>query len=287
MQTLDLLNPMWLLKKKRPKILIVGVGKSGTSFLFHLIKNNLPFSEPPHTLFEPNELKNVSGIKRCVLVKLNLSLLNVNYNGYEQFDKRILLIRDPRDLCVSSILYEGAYHRIWHEDIRTIESLRSLLIRKTEKPESVTMTEIAALMSGSKSPNFFRDNLKKRLKFFVKFYRQSNGFVILRYKDLISENLNDIEAYLDFKLNFSAGDSADLKRVKRSATAGDWKLWFTKDDMKLFNTICEDYAEAFGYRLDELPPAVSDEVIQPAHAHEYVMSLINQQRCSNGFEAVL
>ena len=87
------------------KILVIGNPKTGTSILFYKIKNSLP--ESTRTEFEPAKYKpqpkdNETGVLMKTLI---LSAQKADYNSFKEFDKKILLIRDPRDMLVSAILF--------------------------------------------------------------------------------------------------------------------------------------------------------------------------------------
>jgi len=87
------------------RIVIIGIAKTGTTALFYKIHNNMEFLTP---VFEHKSNKD------NVLVKLLINKNNPSVNDFNEFinfDKTVFIIRDIRDVIISSLLYSTGYHR--------------------------------------------------------------------------------------------------------------------------------------------------------------------------------
>src|SRR5690606_15023024 len=85
------------------KIVIAGQGKSGTAALFHKIRAAVPDST--RLLFEPRAYEPEPDDGH-VLAKVLIDPPGyVDFSTFEPFDKKILIVRDPRDNLISRLLY--------------------------------------------------------------------------------------------------------------------------------------------------------------------------------------
>ena len=88
------------------KIVIAGLPKSGTTALFYKIKNSLPRNAKG--LFEPFKyIPNPEDEKFDLVAKILFwpNRLEADYDSWGCFDKKIMIIRDPRDRYISEFLY--------------------------------------------------------------------------------------------------------------------------------------------------------------------------------------
>ncbi len=85
------------------KLVIAGLGKSSTTALFYKLLEI--FENPPLTLFEPGEYLAEPG-NRHVLAKVLIDPPGkVNFTSFAGFDRKIHIVRDPRDNLISRLLY--------------------------------------------------------------------------------------------------------------------------------------------------------------------------------------
>jgi hypothetical protein len=87
------------------KIVVAGLGKTGTTALFCKLKQAMP----PDTLclFEPRGYRAPSNHVAHILAKDLFGYdKTINVASFQSFDKRILMVRDPRDTLVSRVLYD-------------------------------------------------------------------------------------------------------------------------------------------------------------------------------------
>jgi len=92
------------------KILIYGLPKSGTTKLTYVISKAL--DPPADIIFEPKSREREREISPNVLAKClfgldpGLYITPEKVNDFSDYDKKIWLARDPRDIAISSFLYQ-------------------------------------------------------------------------------------------------------------------------------------------------------------------------------------
>src|SRR5258708_35181889 len=98
------------------KTLIVGIARSGTSALYFKLKQALPETtcclyEPP--CFDPSD----PGGSPNVLAKIVIGPPGeFDYTSFREFDKKIMIVRDPRDNVVSGVLYGPCATEVFRRD---------------------------------------------------------------------------------------------------------------------------------------------------------------------------
>jgi len=236
------------------KIVIAGLGKSGTTALFFKIKNSLPFE--PRCIFEPTEYKEEpedreKGVFAKVLLK---DPDRENYDSFGEFDRKILIVRDPRDRLISNILY-----KVWdgfYADERKVKKFIALLEKKERDPKSVSVLRVLALLKKlerhdfwksprpgkfrkkKKSTDFWLDTMYgRRFHRAAEFYEKHPGYFCIKYEDFISGNIEGLEKYLGIRLRGSASVSKEYSRVVRTKKSGGWRNWFLEEDIRFFRSL--------------------------------------------------
>jgi len=99
-----------------PRILILGYAKSGTTNLYFKIKNALTESIG---LFEPADFDQIAGQLQSNVPLVAKVLIPNGMPFFEQllqhFPKIVLIVRDPRDVIISALLYGTGYENLWHQ----------------------------------------------------------------------------------------------------------------------------------------------------------------------------
>jgi hypothetical protein len=289
------MDPVCLEPKRAMKILIAGAPKSGTTGLFFKIKHSLP-GDAVREMFEPVAYERRDGDEeQSVLAKALIGGPNeVDYRSFEGFDKKIGLVRDPRDWAISSLLY-GIFNADFCEDEAVTSQILALLRRKEEDPGSVGVLDFIRLVRRLWSPTDEMQELEAektfsflplvedieahyrgRVELMSNFFRRHSGYFILKYEDFVSGHLEDLQAYLGFPLEGRANVDPHYHRVVRTRKSGDWRNWFLKEDIAFFRPIFAGFMKEFGY-ADDWTPA-EDRAISAEHASGYVRNLIAERR---------
>ena len=112
----------------------------------------------------------------------------------------------------------------------------------------------------------------QRMSDFVKSLGEE--WFLFKYEDMVSKKFNDLNKYLDFQIEEGAGiaQSTGKAKVVRKKGIGDWRYWFTEEDVELFKPAYLSYMELSDYDCNDW--AVSkNPVIQPDYSSMYMKSL--------------
>jgi hypothetical protein len=255
-------------QKQFPTILLTGMPKTGTTILYHSIRKAMPgnticFFEPEHK----NKLV-PAGLHQPALVK---SFIPYSLN-FDHFQKKILITRDPRDHLISTLLYAPfnivSLVRFGSEEKSEeyLVTLLGLLRKKEADPSSVTVREIQALYSRWPAEGYGAA--------LIEYSNQRPEMFLSRYEDIIDNKLDALEKFIGFK--FNKADDVPEKWVVRSKAYGNWKDWFTPEDIEYYRPHYKPFMDRFGY-VDDWK--LNDpQHIDPKISSEYVVNLVTQAR---------
>jgi len=269
-----------LLKLKTHKILVVGAPKSGTTALFYNIKSCLPPNA--YSFFEPDKLPAPESVKylfRDVLVKIVLSN-PPELEGIDKYSKVVLIIRDPRDLLISALLYTSAFHSTWNKNEREILENLHILQRKESFPEKVSCHHIWKKMVIPRLP---LEKFLQRMSWVME-VKQLTNTEVLFYEDFVNSHVDIVEKYLGFKIKEEAIIPKQYKRVARTKGSGNWRKWLTTEDVDYYKPYLNKFLDQFDYNSDDWE--LEQAIIEPAHCSEYYLKLVNERRVQNGLEPI-
>jgi hypothetical protein len=252
-------------------VLIAGPAKSGTTALFYKLKAAMP----PETrcLFEPRKF-DPSRVAKARDVLAKVILANTDMESFNSFTKKILLVRDPRDRIVSGCLYRVYNRPEFCSDENKVAEFVAKLREKETAPRSVSMLELIALCKRLGPPNNSRDPSKNSL---VEFHRDNPDYFIFRYEDLVLGHFGSLSQYLGIRLSSETAQVPEaLSRVGRSKDRGQWRHWFTPEDIEHFRPLLKPLMDCFGYEDDWTLAA--NPVIAPEHASSYLLRLVAERR---------
>jgi hypothetical protein len=247
------------------KIVIAGLPKSGTTALYSRVKNSVPADawclfengrySPPPTGQPPG------WIVAKELVTPNESGkhgFRVDYDSYECFDRKLYIVRDPRDNLISSFLYYAAMDTDLYDHRRRLGRLLALLETKEREPARVSMLQLLDLMTElDHSTVRFVDVFLARQAVSEQFLERYPNYHTVSYTDLVDDNLESVEAYLGFRLTGSSRVDTEYARVERTFGYGDWKNWFTAADVAFFGPLLDSAVRRSGcddeWELSESP----------------------------------
>jgi len=264
---------------KPKKIIIYGQAKSGSTALYYKIKNSI--NENCFCLFEPEEkeLKNLNEIKKTVLIK---SLDGKLRHYFKNFDKKILITRDPRDRIISSLLYIGGYHKSREQEEQ--DNIK-ILEQKESYPGSISLIELFKNLY-SISEEEIIDYWKSYLDHILNFKRKNKDCFIIKYEDLIKNDIKELEEYLGFKLVKEVKIDKNLSRVIRTKSSGSWRNWLTKEDIRLLKPIVKEYMQEFNYDFDDWK-LNNPQTINPEHCSHYFKRVLKEKKKYRNIRALL
>jgi hypothetical protein len=267
------------------------MAKTATTALFFKISNSLTSCEEAAAktklLFEPTTYSGADNER--VLAKIiiqektaltiwgeNSSYRWVNFKNFKKFNKKILLLRDPRDRLISTLLY-STQRPVFQSNTKNIDFFLGLLEKKERDPGSISVLELitARLRSRNHSLQTWKNSLAGNLEYFLEFRRQQNDFFYYKYEDFVRGKTEALEGFLGFPLTGDATVVKALDRVVRTKNSGDWQNWFLEEDICFFKPVFQAFMHELGYEGSWSLP--DRQVILPSHASEYVRRNLHRQ----------
>ena len=262
-------------------ILILGAGKTGTTGLYHSIKGALDPDEGFYLLFEPTRPDPFRALARYAPDRPILTKVMIHRAASCQVDEvpfthRILVVRDPRDVMVSRLLFRPLIRRtVRNAEAANLQRFLRALRDKEADPASWSLRALHELADelglGSSSFGPFVTTLDDTIH-----ADQQGAHFTSRYEDFVDGKLGDLSAYLGRDVvNREAGEDSWLSHIIRSKGWGDWRHWFTADDLEFFRPRFERYMDHFGYTDWSL---ATDPVIDPAKSSDFISRKLEERK---------
>lgn len=261
--------------KQKIRVLIYGLPKSGTSLLTYMIAESIDGSVKIE--FEPTErnkkLEKSNNVVTKCLFDFNRLITPQKINDWNEFEKKIWLARDPRDIIISDFLY------IWYwrhnPDKNNFEKALIKLKEKEKNNVSVPFHELefyrhtGEVWSLEELISYHQQKLKSMYEFVTYL---DNSWFIYKYEDIIDQRLKELSNYLGFEVNKRASVPSEFSRVVRSKTYSNWKNWFTSEDLQFYKPLMKDYMDLIGYDSNDWDLNIKQE-LKPEIGSEYMMKL--------------
>lgn len=271
------------------KIAIFGQWRTGTTGMFYKIKNSLPPKTPVYfepTSYKPPMIRRNTGyeLAKVILGSVTESEKDVaQYNDFIKFDKKILIVRDPRDWIISGLLFLIQQFPEIYSNEKVLSEILGLLEQKEKSPESVSVVQIAELVL-RELPNRNLEIMIKWIKLqhelVYKFEETLDDYYLIKYEDFVDGNIQQLQQYLGFELEGDAVvDDMERAHIPRTKSYGNWRDWYLKEDIKMFKPVFKGYLERYGYSDDWETNTERD--IDPKHCSIYVKGTLVKRRKSN------
>ena len=255
------------------RYLVIGPAKSGTTALTYAVASavqasTVMFEEPPEMLERLPE----GGVAKVLYDHFDEQRL---LRGATFASHRMLLVRDPRDLFISRLLYVVSARREWLGDEALMHRLLRMLWDKQQSPEDVSLLDVGALLFGDRQEAVCR--LMSPIERYAGFLSaQHQSWCVVRYEDFVAGELASLENYLERPVGYRPVIDLQYRRVARSYSSGNWRHWLNSDDLCHLRRDLAPLVEVLGYG-DDWEPA-SAQQISPAHSWDYVAGLIDERR---------
>jgi hypothetical protein len=262
------------------KILILGRGKSGTTALLFKMAAGLPDCHA----FSGGHPGNYAGEFENAVYKHTYSeRKGKTFEVYghhvsdEQYDRKIWMARDPRDVAVSRMLFR------WHKGPKgSWQQYRThleLVEKKERDPKSVPFHVLCRYIGHDKWPitseEVIEDERLRHQKMSQFVNSLGDDWFIFKYEYMIDGNFSDLNHYLGFSIKKDAEvpKSTKKSKVARRKAYGDWRNWFLEEDAEVFRAAYLPYMEAIGYDCNDW--AVSSQpAIDPQFSSLYMKRLV-------------
>jgi hypothetical protein len=261
------------------KILILGTGKTGTTVMVYKVAGGLPNC---HAFSGGQPGKHIGDYENAVYKHTYEERKGKSFELYrehlekENYDRKVWIARDPRDAAVSRMLYR--WHKGHWRNKKQYETHLELVLKKEKDPASIPFFELCRHTGHNGWPRSVEDVVAEervrydRMHNFVK--ELGDDWFLFTYEDMIAGNFIALNDYLGFevKADGQVPQTTVKSKVLRKKAAGDWRLWFTEQDVALFKPAYRDYMELIGYDLNDW--ALNENpVIEPKYSSIYIQNL--------------
>ena len=291
------------------KILILGTGKTGTTVMVYKVAGGLPNCQ---AFSGGHPGKHIGNYENAVYKHTYEERKGKSFELYrehlekENYDRKIWIARDPRDAAVSRMLYR--WHKGHWGNKKQYETHLDLVLKKEKDPASIPFFELCRHTGHNWWLRFYALCRHTGHNWWLRFYElcrhtghngwprsvedvvaeerlrcdRMHDFVkelgddwfLFTYEDMIAGNFAALNDYLGFevKADGQVPQTTVKSKVLRKKAAGDWRLWFTKQDVELFKPAYKSYMELIGYDLNDW--ALNENpVIEPEYSSIYIQNL--------------
>ena len=261
------------------KILILGTGKTGTTAMVYKVAGGLPNC---HAFSGGYPGKHIGDYENAVYKHTYEERKGKSFDVFrehlskEHYDRKIWMARDPRDAAVSRMLYR--WHRGFSGRKKQYQAHLDLVLKKEKAPHSTPFFEICRYTGHNGWPRtadqVFEEE-QHRYEQMLKFVKiLEDDWFFLTFENMVENKLDDLNAYLGFEVQSDAEvpSSSGKAKVIRKKASGDWRHWFTEEDITLFKPAFTPYMEFIGYDCEDwnLDP---QPIIEPEYSSVYMQSL--------------
>jgi hypothetical protein len=253
------------------KIAIIGMPKTGTTALYESIKKVLP--ENTTTSFEPKTSQELNYVlnsqQESALTKIMFGrLADINFKC-EPFDKVIVIVRDPRDYLISSLLYKFDNPNLAKNEHRYNEIL-DLFKRKQLDPKTISLTELYSAFDKENQWDKHLSLYHELIEFINN--NNNNNVNVLKYEDFADNQLHELSDYLGFSVQNERQLTGWTSKIQRKGVSGDWKNWFTGKDLYL-KDVFFPVMDVLGYKDWSM---IDGPVIEKEYSIDYITKLTVQ-----------
>ena len=261
------------------KVLILGTGKTGTTVMVYKVSGGLPNC---HAFSGGRPGKYIGDYENAVYKHTYEERKGKSFEVFrkhlskEHYDRKIWMARDPRDAAVSRMLYR------WHKGLegrkKQYEAHLALVLNKEKDPKSIPFYEICRYTGKNGWPRTKAQVLEEeqhRYQQMLDFVKSlGSDWFLFRFEDMVANKFEALNKYLEFEVQADATvpRASGKAKVIRKKAAGDWRHWFTEDDVALFKPAFAPYMAIIGYDLEDwtLSP---QPVIEPEYSSVYMQNL--------------
>ena len=265
------------------KLLLLGTGKSGTTAMVYKLAGGLPNC---HAFSGGRPGKYLGDYENAVYKHTYEERKGKSFELYkehlskEHYDRKVWMARDPRDVAVSRMLYR--WQRGNRGDKDQYREHFQRVLQKEQNPRSISFSEICRYIGYNNWPTPIEEVIEEeriryqRMHDFVKWL--GDDWFRFTYEDMVAKSFSKLNEYLGFKVLEDAAipKSTGKAKVVRKKSSGDWRHWFTEEDVALFKSAYTPYMELMGYDCQdwELDP---NPTIEPEYSSMYIERLVRRK----------
>jgi hypothetical protein len=170
----------------------------------------------------------------------------------------------------------------WHKGFegkkRQYEAHLNLVLQKEKDPKSVPFVEICRYSGKNDWPLTHEQVVEEELHRYqqmVKFVKGlGSDWILFKFEDMVAQKFDALNNYLEFEVQADANvpSASGKAKVIRKKGTGDWRQWFTEEDVELFKPAYLPYMELIGYDCNDWEPNPKP-VIEPEFSSVYMQNL--------------
>ena len=209
-------------------------------------------------------------------VKVKVLKYSKEHLNKEHYDRKIWMARDPRDAAVSRMLYR--WHKGFAGKKKQYEAHLDLVLKKEKDPSSVTFSEICRFTGHNGWPRPVEQVVaeeRHRYQQMVDFVNKlDSDWFLFTFEDMVNGKFDALNNYLQFEVQADATvpSASGKAKVIRKKSTGDWRHWFTAEDVEIFKPAFKPYMELIGYDCNDWS-SNPDPVIEPEYSSVYMQNL--------------
>ena len=261
------------------KILILGTGKTGTTAMVYKVAGGLPNC---HAFSGGHPGKYIGDYENAVYKHTYEERKGKSFEVFkehlskEHYDRKIWMARDPRDAAVSRMLYR--WHKGYAGAKGQYEAHLDLVLKKEKDPRSIPFIEICRYTGHENWPRTAEAVVEEEQHRYDQMLKLVNildkDWFFFTFENMVDNNVQALNDYLGFEIQTDAEvpSSSGKAKVIRKKASGDWRHWFTEEDITLFKPAITPYMEFIGYDCSDwsLEP---DPAIEPEYSSVYMQNL--------------
>jgi len=261
------------------KVLILGTGKTGTTVMVYKVAGGLPNC---HAFSGGRPGKYIGDYDNAVYKHTYEERKGKSFDVFkehlnkEHYDRKIWMARDPRDAAVSRMLYR------WHKGLKgekkQYQAHLDLVLKKEKNPLIVPFYEICRYTGHNGWPRTVEQVVEKeqhRYRQMVRFVSElGSDWLLFKFEDMVGGKFDALNDYLGFEVQADATvpSASGKAKVIRKKSTGDWRHWFTTEDVEIFKPAFTPYMELIGYDNDDWSPS-QNPTIEPEYSSVYMQNL--------------
>lgn len=260
------------------KVMILGLGKTGTTALLYKVAGGLPNC----LAFSGGKPGKYVGDYENAVYKHTYSErkgktfdLFRQHIADERYDRMVWIARDPRDAAVSEMLFR--WHRGYWGRKRQYQAHLDLVLKKEKDPKSVPFHVICRYAGRAEKWPVTTEEVveteRGRYANMAEFVKSlGSEWFLFKYEDMVSGKYAGLNGYLGFEVEKDGQVPEAYGKVVRKRASGDWRHWFTEEDVEVFKPAYLPYMDMIGYDRNDwgLSP---NPVIEPEYSSVYMQSL--------------
>jgi len=188
----------------------------------------------------------------------------------------IWIARDPRDAAVSRMLYR--WHRGYSGNKSQYKAHLELVQKKEQNPHSIPFHFICRYAGHNGWPITTEQVVEEeqvRYQNMVDFVKTlSEDWYLFIYENMVGKNFDGLNEYLGFEVEADGEvpKSTGKAKVVRKKAVGDWRHWFTEEDVEIYKPAYTSYMKLIGYDFEDWYLS-TNPVIEPEYSSMYMKSL--------------